>query len=61
MVAVELKRPATGVIKALQDRGILTLPAGATAIRFLPSVLTEEQQLDEAVDTLAAALSDTHG
>jgi acetylornithine/LysW-gamma-L-lysine aminotransferase len=61
MVAVELKRPATGVIKALQDRGILTLPAGATGIRFLPSVLIEEQQLDEAVDILAAALSDSHG
>jgi len=58
MVALELKRPATALIKALQDRGVLTLPAGATGIRFLPSVLIEERQLEEAADVLAAAISD---
>src|SRR5216683_6556083 len=58
MVAVELKRPATALIKALQDRGVLTLPAGATGIRFLPSVLIDERQLEEAADVLAVAISD---
>src|SRR6266849_10144677 len=58
MVAVELKRPATALIKALQDRGVLTLPAGATGIRFLPSVLIDERQLEEATDVLAVAISD---
>ena len=58
MVALELKRPATALVKALQDRGVLTLPAGATGIRFLPSVLINERQLEEAADVLAAAISD---
>ncbi len=58
MVAVELKRPATALIKALQDRGVLTLPAGATGIRFLPSVMIDERQLEEAADVLAVAISD---
>lgn len=59
MVALELKRPATALIKALQDRGVLTLPAGATGIRFLPSVLIDERQLEETTDLLARAISDT--
>jgi acetylornithine/LysW-gamma-L-lysine aminotransferase len=58
MVALELKRPATALIKALQDRGVLTLPAGATGIRFLPSVLIDERQLEEATDVLAVAIAD---
>jgi acetylornithine/succinyldiaminopimelate/putrescine aminotransferase len=58
MVALELKRPATALIKALQDRGVLTLPAGATGIRFLPSVLIDERQLEEATDVLALAIAD---
>jgi acetylornithine/LysW-gamma-L-lysine aminotransferase len=57
MVALELKRPATALIKALQDRGVLTLPAGATGIRFLPSVLIDERQLEEATDVLAVAIA----
>jgi acetylornithine/LysW-gamma-L-lysine aminotransferase len=59
MVALELKRPSTALIKALQDRGVLTLPAGATGIRFLPSVLIDARQLDEAIDVLTGAMSDT--
>jgi acetylornithine/succinyldiaminopimelate/putrescine aminotransferase len=58
MVALELKRPATTLIKALQDRGVLTLPAGATGIRFLPSVLIDKRQLEEAADVLAGAIAD---
>jgi acetylornithine/succinyldiaminopimelate/putrescine aminotransferase len=56
MVALELKRPSTALIKALQDRRVLTLPAGATGIRFLPSVLIDEAHLDKAVSALADAL-----
>ena len=57
MLAVELKKPVTPVIKAMQERGVLTLPGGGTAIRFLPSILIEDDQLDEAIGALAASLS----
>src|ERR1700737_1250855 len=42
LLAVELKKPATPVIKAMQEREVLVLPAGGTVIRFLPSFLIEE-------------------
>lgn len=59
LLAVELKKPATPVIKAMQERGVLVLPAGGTVIRFLPSILIEDAQLDEGVETLAAAVRQT--
>ncbi|HXN04998.1 MAG TPA: aspartate aminotransferase family protein [Candidatus Acidoferrum sp.] len=56
LLAVELKKPATRVIKAMQERGVLVLPAGGTVIRFLPSILINDAQLDEGIDVLAEAL-----
>src|ERR1700704_4026518 len=56
MLAVELKKPATPVIKAMQERGVLVLPGGGTVIRFLPSILIEDAQLDEGIDALAEGL-----
>ncbi len=59
MLAVELKRPVTPVIKALQERSVLTLPAGATVIRFLPSLFIERDHVDEAVQALTASITAT--
>jgi acetylornithine/LysW-gamma-L-lysine aminotransferase len=56
MQAVELKKPATPVIKAMQEAGVLVLPAGGTVIRFLPSILILDDQLDEGIAALAEAL-----
>jgi LysW-gamma-L-lysine/LysW-L-ornithine aminotransferase len=56
LLAVELKKPATPVIRAMQERGVLVLPAGGTVIRFLPSILIEDAQLDEGIDVLAEAI-----
>src|ERR1700682_3340213 len=56
LLAVERKKPATAVIKAMQERGVLVLPAGGTVIRFLPSILIQDAQLDEGIDVLAAAV-----
>jgi [amino-group carrier protein]-gamma-(L-lysyl/L-ornithyl)-L-glutamate aminotransferase len=56
MLAVELKKPATPVIKTMQERGVLVLPGGGTVIRFLPSILIADAQLDEGIDALAAAV-----
>lgn len=58
MQAIELKKPVTPVIKAMQENGVLVLPAGGTVIRFLPSILIQDDQLDEGIGALAAAVSD---
>ncbi len=57
LLAVELKKPATPIIRAMQERGVLVLPAGGTVIRFLPSILIEDAQLDEGIGALAEAVS----
>jgi acetylornithine/LysW-gamma-L-lysine aminotransferase len=56
MLAVELKKPATPVIKAMQDRGVLVLPGGGSVIRFLPSILIDDPLLDEGIDAMATAV-----
>jgi acetylornithine/LysW-gamma-L-lysine aminotransferase len=56
MQAVELKKPATPVIKAMQEHGVLVLPAGGTVVRFLPSILIQDDQLDEGIHALAEAV-----
>jgi acetylornithine/LysW-gamma-L-lysine aminotransferase len=56
MLAVELKKPVTPVIKTMQEHGVLVLPAGGTVIRFLPSILIDDAQLDEGAEVLAAAV-----
>jgi acetylornithine/LysW-gamma-L-lysine aminotransferase len=56
MLAVELKKPVTPVIKAMQENGVLVLPAGGTVIRFLPSILIQDAQLDNGIEVMAEAL-----
>ena len=53
MLAVELKKPVTPIIKAMQENGVLVLPAGGTVIRFLPSILIQDEQFDEGIAVLA--------
>jgi 4-aminobutyrate aminotransferase-like enzyme len=40
----------------MQEHGVLVLPAGGTVIRFLPSILIEDAQLDEGIEVLSAAV-----
>ncbi|HEV3309363.1 MAG TPA: aspartate aminotransferase family protein [Chloroflexota bacterium] len=56
MVAVELKTRVTPYLKALQDAGILALPAGPRTIRFLPPLIIEREQLAEIVAGLRNAM-----
>ncbi len=59
MLAIELKRPVTPVLKALQEGGVLALPAGNLAIRFLPPVVITRSQVNRAVSALTEALRRT--
>lgn len=56
MLAAELKKPTTPVIKKMQEGGVLVLPTGGSVIRFLPSILITDDQLDDGVDALVDAL-----
>jgi len=49
MIGVELKERATKYMRGLQERGLICLSAGATTLRFLPSMLLTEAEGDHAV------------
>lgn len=56
MIGVELKQRATGVLRGLQERGVLGLMAGPLTIRFLPPLIITRDDADRAVAALVAAL-----
>ena len=49
MIGVELKERVTPTLRALQERGVLVLPAGPTTFRLLPPLIWEQQQVNEFI------------
>lgn len=58
MIGVELKDRVTPVLQALQERGILALPAGATVLRLLPPLIITYDEMQQIVDTVGEILRD---
>ena len=57
MIGVELKERVTPALRALQEQGILVLPAGATTFRLLPPLIWEQAQVDELIAAVESTLS----
>jgi [amino-group carrier protein]-gamma-(L-lysyl/L-ornithyl)-L-glutamate aminotransferase len=57
LVGIELKENAGATIKALQDRGVLTLGAGPTVVRYLPPLVIAEAQIARVIAATADALA----
>lgn len=55
---IELDIPSLGVVKALQENGLLSLTAGPRTLRFLPSFAAEEKDFEDAVLILATTLGE---
>ena len=58
MIGVELKERVTPTLRALQENGVLILPAGATTFRLLPPLIWEEAQVSEFLDVAGQVLGD---
>lgn len=56
MLGLDLKTRATPVLKALQERGVLALPAGTTVVRILPPLIISRDEIDFAVARILEAL-----
>ncbi len=56
MIGVELKERVTPTLRALQERGVLALPAGPTTFRLLPPLIWEQEQVDELIAAAEALL-----
>jgi acetylornithine/LysW-gamma-L-lysine aminotransferase len=57
MIGIELRCKVAPVLKALQARGVLALPAGPTVLRLLPPLVIEEADLWQAVHIIEEVLS----
>jgi acetylornithine/LysW-gamma-L-lysine aminotransferase len=57
LCGIELKENAGPTIRALQERGVLTLGAGPTVVRYLPPLVISVEQIDRVVAATAAALA----
>jgi acetylornithine/LysW-gamma-L-lysine aminotransferase len=53
MIGVELKERVTPTLRALQDRGVLVLPATPVVFRLLPPLIWQETQVAEFLAALA--------
>lgn len=56
MVGMELRERVGPVIRGLRERGLLTVAAGTTVIRFLPPLTVGPQEVDRAIEIVAEEL-----
>lgn len=52
MLALELKLTNTPILKALQERRILAIPARENVVRFLPPFIIEKKHIDQVIRVL---------
>ncbi|MEP7284190.1 MAG: aspartate aminotransferase family protein [Chloroflexota bacterium] len=57
IVGIELRSKVTPVLRALQDRGVLALPAGLTVLRLLPPLVISQEQLETVAQAIEAVLT----
>ncbi|MBE0691033.1 MAG: aminotransferase class III-fold pyridoxal phosphate-dependent enzyme, partial [Anaerolineae bacterium] len=58
MIGIELRGKVAPVLRALQARGVIALPAGSTVLRLLPPLIIEEDDLWRAAAIVQEVLSD---
>ncbi|NUQ05428.1 MAG: aspartate aminotransferase family protein [Anaerolineae bacterium] len=56
MIGIELRDRVTPVLQALQDRGVLALPAGKTVLRLLPPLIITWDELMRIADAIEEVL-----
>ena len=52
MLAIELTENATWLLKALQGKNIIVIPAGSNVVRFLPPFIITKKEIDILIRTL---------
>ena len=57
MTGVEFRTRVTPILRGLQERGVLALPAGSLIVRFLPPLTIEPADVERIIETLGETLS----
>lgn len=58
LIGIELRGKVAPVLRELQARGVLALPAGATVLRLLPPLVISDEDLWQVVEAVVEVLSD---
>ena len=58
LVGLQLRGRVTPVLKRLQERGVLALPAGFNVLRLLPPLIITETELQQVIDAIRESLDD---
>ena len=56
LIGVELREKVAPCLAALEERGYLALPAGATVLRLLPPLVISEEEWDGGLDAIGEVL-----
>jgi acetylornithine/N-succinyldiaminopimelate aminotransferase len=56
LLGMELNQPAADILGHAREKGLLLLQAGPQVIRFLPSFITTEAEIDQAAAILSEAI-----
>jgi acetylornithine/LysW-gamma-L-lysine aminotransferase len=57
MIGIELKERVTPTLRALQEQGVLALPASPVVFRLLPPLIWQEEQVNEFLSVLDQVLA----
>jgi acetylornithine aminotransferase/acetylornithine/N-succinyldiaminopimelate aminotransferase len=57
LVGIDLDRPASNVVTACREEGLLVLTAGDTILRLTPPLIVDEADVDRAVEILGRVLT----
>lgn len=58
IIGMELRGRVTPVLKTLQDKGVLALPAGTNVLRLLPPLIITEAQMNEVLEAVQQSLDE---
>ena len=61
MIGIELRQRVTPALKALMERGVLTLSSGRTTLRLLPPLIVEDQTLGRVEGAIEDVLEEVYG
>jgi len=57
MIGIELRGKVAPILRALQEKGVLALPAGATVLRLLPPLVISQDDLETAARAIEEVLT----
>lgn len=59
ILGVQLTEDPAGIVKAARERGVLVITAGENTLRFVPSLLISDEEIEEGLRVLEEAMEAT--